>query len=203
MACALTQTFPNLPTKTQHAGDRCYIKRCRGRHYAANEGGRMSRWRLTGAPSSRQPPATIGDREGRAFGACCFAGKLRSPAAHRATRLTRPSLGAATLRESLRRPPAYPLTAERPNHRWSCPLGGSGAARPRGALRAIDATAWPRSWWTCGPRRLRRLSTPALLATHSDTAVSNRTLVSVLALHGHVQGLCRLLSGRARFRGCR
>jgi hypothetical protein len=31
--------------------------------------------------ASRRPPATVGGRgAGRAFGACCFAGKLRSPA---------------------------------------------------------------------------------------------------------------------------
>jgi hypothetical protein len=40
--------------------------------------------------------------------------------------------------------------------RW--PPSGSGAARPSGALRAIDPTAWPRSRRTCGPRHLRRQS---------------------------------------------
>jgi uncharacterized membrane protein YkvA (DUF1232 family) len=38
------------------------------------------------------------------------------------------------------------------------PPRGSGAAAPSGALRAIDSTARPRSWRTCGPRRLRRQS---------------------------------------------
>jgi hypothetical protein len=32
------------------------------------------------------------------------------------------------------------------------PLGGSGAAAPSGALRAIDSTACPRSWRIYGPR---------------------------------------------------
>jgi transposase len=39
-------------------------------------------------------------------------------------------------------------------------------ARERGALRAIDSTARPRSWRTCGPRRLRRQSQPVVVATH-------------------------------------
>jgi hypothetical protein len=46
----------------------------------------------------------------------------------------------------------------RKNRGRLAPLGGSGAARPQGALRAIDSSAWPRSWRTCGPRRLRRQS---------------------------------------------
>ena len=47
---------------------------------------------------------------------------------------------------------------------------GSRAARSQGALRAIDSSARPRSWRTCGPRRLRRQSQPALVATQGDTA---------------------------------
>jgi hypothetical protein len=38
------------------------------------------------------------------------------------------------------------------------PPRGSSAAAPRGALRAIDRSACPRSWRTCGSRRLRRQS---------------------------------------------
>ena len=38
------------------------------------------------------------------------------------------------------------------------PLRGSGAAAPGGALCAIDASARPRFWRTCGPRILRRQS---------------------------------------------
>ena len=45
------------------------------------------------------------------------------------------------------------------------PPRGSGAAAPHGALRAIDSSACPRSWRTCGPRRLRRQSEPDLVAT--------------------------------------
>ena len=52
---------------------------------------------------------------------------------------------------------------------------GNGADRPSGALRAIDSTACPRSWRTCGPRRLRRQSEPALVTTQGDpTASSDR-----------------------------
>jgi hypothetical protein len=38
------------------------------------------------------------------------------------------------------------------------PRRGSRAAAPGGALRAIDSSAWPRSWRTYGPRRLQRRS---------------------------------------------
>jgi hypothetical protein len=43
-----------------------------------------------------------------------------------------------------------------------------GVERPHrvDALRAIDSSARPRSWRTVGPRRLRRQSQPALVATH-------------------------------------
>jgi hypothetical protein len=60
--------------------------------------------------------------------------------------------------------------ASRPhNPRPTGPPQGSGAAAPSGALRAIDSTARPRSWRTCGPRRLRRQSQPALAATHGGS----------------------------------
>jgi hypothetical protein len=50
---------------------------------------------------------------------------------------------------------------------------GSGAAAPGGALRAIDPSAWPRSWRTFGPRRLRRQSRPALVATQGGGGITN------------------------------
>jgi hypothetical protein len=59
----------------------------------------------------------------------------------------------------------YPLAGRRPVTAGCAPLG-SGAARPGGALRAIDASACPRCWRTFGPRRRRRRSEPALVATH-------------------------------------
>ena len=46
--------------------------------------------------------------------------------------------------------------SEAPAREWSRADAASGA------LRAIDAAAWPCSWRTCGPRRLRRQSQPAL-----------------------------------------
>ena len=57
---------------------------------------------------------------------------------------------------------------------WGCmpPSGGSGAAAPGGALRAIDASAQPQSWRTCGPRRLQRQSQPALIAAQGDAAAN-------------------------------
>ena len=59
-----------------------------------------------------------------------------------------------------------PRGASRPqNPRPTSPPRGSGADRPQGALRAIDSSACPRSWRTCGPRRLRRQSQPGLFAT--------------------------------------
>jgi hypothetical protein len=68
--------------------------------------------------------------------------------------LTRPDSRAAPPRHSLRQPLRHCLRA-RGAYPWlRCPsvsvlvmpLGGSGADRPSGALRAIDSTACPRSW---------------------------------------------------------
>jgi hypothetical protein len=50
------------------------------------------------------------------------------------------------------------------------PPRGSGASARQGALRAIDSFRRSRSWRTFGPRRLRRQSQPALVATQGDTA---------------------------------
>jgi hypothetical protein len=70
------------------------------------------------------------------------------------------------------------------------PLGGSGAATPQGALRAIDSPARPRSWRTCGPRRLRRQSQPGLLATQGGIARALRCLT--LARSKGTDGPCGL-----------
>jgi hypothetical protein len=61
---------------------------------------------------------------------------------------------------------AYPAPTRRLRSCWSCPLRGSGAAAPIGALRAIDPSARPRLGRTAGPRRLRRQSESDLVATH-------------------------------------
>jgi hypothetical protein len=145
---------------------------------------------LDGLPGTTpRRPRSVAVR-GRAFGACCFAGKLRSPAqpterrgAPGRARGRRPLRWTLrrTLRWTLRTPPAYPTLDGQGYLRWSCPRGGpvgrknrgrlaplrgSGAARPNGALRAIDSSACPRSWRTAGPRRLRRhLSLPWLPRT--------------------------------------
>jgi hypothetical protein len=50
--------------------------------------------------------------------------------------------------------PSWGQSAAKP--RPTGPPRGNRAARPQGALRAIDSSACPRSWRTCGPRRLRR-----------------------------------------------
>jgi hypothetical protein len=66
---------------------------------------------------SRRPRSVAG--EGRAFGACCFAGKLRSlpvpPDVTVARGLDMPSF----LHRSLRAPLAYRLAGRRKDHRWS------------------------------------------------------------------------------------
>jgi hypothetical protein len=50
----------------------------RRRHHPAGEFGRMPRSRLTGTPASAGRRSRSVAGWGRAFGACCFAGKLRS-----------------------------------------------------------------------------------------------------------------------------
>jgi hypothetical protein len=76
-------------------------------------------------------------------------------------------------------------SGRRKDHRWSCPPRGSGAAAPGGALRAIDSSARPCSWWTFGPHHLRRQSEPALVTTHGGA------------------DLGRLLTGQPGSRSCR
>jgi hypothetical protein len=65
------------------------------------------------------------------------------------------------------------------------PLRGCGAARPQGALRAIDSTACPHSWRTCGPRRLRRQSDADGIATERGCSVAE----GVEAASGRSDGL--------------
>jgi hypothetical protein len=63
------------------------------RHPATAQVQRCSHSRLTACPAPR-PPATVGGRRGRAFGAWCFAGKLRRPASPtRAMALPGPARG--------------------------------------------------------------------------------------------------------------
>jgi hypothetical protein len=88
-------------------------------------------------------PATVGGGEGRAFGACCFAGKLRSPA---------PPTGATASPGPTAGPRPYvngyvivyalgvrtPACGGRGCLSSSDTPRGNGAAAPQGALRAID-----------------------------------------------------------------
>ena len=85
-----------------------------------------------GTPLADHSPRSV---EGRAFGACCSAGKLRSPLAHRATRRTWSSSGRAplrwTLRGTLRTALAYPSPAGRRITAGSAPEGASRPQKPR------------------------------------------------------------------------
>jgi hypothetical protein len=125
-----------------------------------------------GQPPATRPRTVAG--WGRAFGACCFAGKLRSPAPPlgRQPHPAQPGGG-----DPYASPYASPYA-----RRWRTPsiprspaslqlssLRGSGASARQGALRAVDSFRRSRSWRTCGPRRLRRQSKPALAATQGGT----------------------------------
>jgi hypothetical protein len=118
---------------------------------------------------------------GRAFGACCFAGKLRSPAAPTGEARVPGPLVAGD-------PTATPTSlAARSPTAMGTPAGGvplasaveavcpaqsplGGVERPRRKVRfaRLIHAARPRSWRTYGPRRLRRQSEPVLVATHGD-----------------------------------
>jgi hypothetical protein len=60
------------------------------------------------------------------------------------------------------------------NHRKVQDPGGVERPGRVDALRAIDASACPRSWRTFGPRRLRRQSEPALVTTRGDACTPPR-----------------------------
>ena len=139
---------------------------------------------LPGTPP-RQPRSVAG--WGRAFGACCFAGKLRSPAHASGDAATRPNFRAAT-------PTSFPTSTPTSfPTRWGCvPLAslaeriGAGQSPSWGQSAAKTAADWPPYGGVerprrvvrfarlihrhgrdlgraCGPRRLRRQSQPAWL----------------------------------------
>jgi hypothetical protein len=143
------------------------------------------------AAVSHHPPClagavTLSDENARSRFRACVQARSRRPAA-RSGPLTGPARGLRadalpTLEPmgDLRRPLAYPLASRTTHSCWLCPSWGQSAATtapdwpPYGgvertdradALRAIDSSACPRSWRTCGPRRLRRQSQPDLVAT--------------------------------------
>jgi hypothetical protein len=120
--------------------------------------------------------------------------------------------------------PTAPAIARQPTRRGRVPMPsivglsalvtaprGGGAAAPSGALRAIDPSARPRSWRTFGPRRLRRQSMPALVATFrsaarlpvsqpTSTGRSGAALVtalSVMKLGERAYALCRIALARS------
>jgi hypothetical protein len=107
---------------------------------------------LTAGPGPRLAGHGRWRRWGRAFGACCFAGKLRSLvilslAALGPGGLTPTSFPTSTPTSFPTRGGGVPLLSRVPaSVQVTSPLGGSGAARPGGALRAIDRSARPRSW---------------------------------------------------------
>ena len=119
---------------------------------------------------------------GRAFGACCFAGKLRSPARPLGDGLTRPSFGASTpTRVSTRVPTRVPTPAGgvplgsvvEGIGPAQCPFGGPVGRKNRGRLAPLGGVERPRRavrfarlihrrgralGRTFGPRRLRQQS---------------------------------------------
>ena len=93
-----------------------------------------------------------------------------------------------------------PRGASRPQKpRPTSPPRGSGAAAPSGALRAIDPSARPRSWRTCGPRRLRRQSEPDLVATHRGTHARRAATRAVAP--GHARKLDHAKNGGKAVQG--
>jgi hypothetical protein len=97
--------------------------------------------RLTGTQAGRRPPASSWRGRGRAVGACWFAGKLRSragpgPGATVAEAADPYASGYATPYGGHPRTPSPSGGRITAGH---APLGGSGAAAPSGALRAIDS----------------------------------------------------------------
>ena len=117
-----------------------------------------------GHPAGCRPRSVAG--RGRAFGACCFAGKLRSPAPPTGRRASPgPAPRRRPLRQSLRhslrqrwRTPPVPANAHPPG----------GVERPRRKVR-IARLIQRRGrdlGRTSGPRRPRRRSEPDLVATH-------------------------------------
>jgi len=76
--------------------------------------------------------------EGRAFGACCFAGKLRSPAPSTGRRWrTRPDFGASPYASPYAGPSRTPLAGWQCRSPWLCPSWGQSAAN--------TAADWPPS----------------------------------------------------------
>jgi hypothetical protein len=162
------------------AGRDARRSRANVRHPAAAQAPTAQPFVLDGLPGTRPcRPRSVAGR-GRTFGACCFAGNLRGPGGPGPAQVPPwPRRSTPTLVGTLVPTPATRVPPRRPGAPF--PLGmpprGSGVAAPGGALRAIDASARPRSWRTCGPRRLRRQSQPGLVATQGARAGPGRASV--------------------------
>jgi hypothetical protein len=117
----------------------------------ADQVGPLPRSPLTGTqPAAGRRLRSVAGRE-RAFGACCFAGKLRSPAGpSRAPRWPRTST--LTLVGTRVPTPAtrVPLPARAAGSPWSCPSWGQSAAK--------TAADWPPSGGVERPRRKVRFA---------------------------------------------
>jgi hypothetical protein len=131
-------------------------------------------------------PATVGSGVGTRLWRVLLRWQAPQPCpAHRRYCSPGPASGPRPLRESLRRPPAYPSPPMRRVRPGYAPSWGQSAAktaadwppsggveRPRRVVR-FTRLMQRRSrafWRTCGPRRLRRQSQPVLAAMHGDTA---------------------------------
>jgi len=115
----------------------------------------------------RSPWTTAGAGRSLASGGCGAAhqstlGSLGEPCGGLCHQAVPARWGPGDLTSTLRMRGAYPWLQSLSHQCWSCPPRGSGAARPSGALRAIDSSTCPRSWRAFGPRRLRRRSQACL-----------------------------------------
>jgi hypothetical protein len=138
------------------AGRDAWPSRTNIRHHAAAQLPTAQPFVLDGLPGTtpRRPRSVAG--EGRAFGACCFAGKLRSPAG--------PAL--ATLGRGGLTPTSFPTSTPTsfPTRRSGVPLGSvvqciCPAQSPSwGQSAAKTAADWPPSGGVERPRRMVRFA---------------------------------------------
>jgi hypothetical protein len=134
----------------------------RRRHHPAGEFGRPPPSRLT--ETTATPSATVGGGEGTRLRRVLLRWQAPQPCpTHQRLGSRGPARGGDPTATPTSIPTAFPppqMAYPLPPGGWItaglAPLGGSGAAAPSGALRAIDSSAWPRFRRTCGPHRLRR-----------------------------------------------
>jgi hypothetical protein len=175
------------------AGRAAWRSRANVRHPAAVQVEARRPFALDGLPGTTpcRPRSVAG--EGRAFGACCFAGKLRSPAGPDPVpswprRLTPTSFSTSIPTSFPTRPDCVPPHPPGAPFSLVMPPRGSGASARQGALRAIDPFRRSRFWRTCGPRRLWRRSQPDVVATQGGSA---QRLTAADLLSGLRVNVCR------------